>query len=165
MKRRLIVLRHAKSDWDTDAASDHARPLNKRGRRDAPRVGEHLASLGWVPERVVSSDSTRTRETWDLMRDAFDPPPDVTFTRRLYHAGIAPVRDVLAEVPGAVGTVMVIGHNPGWESVVQILSGLDVPMSTANAALLEVDAPSWVEGAALDAAWRLVDVVRPKEIS
>jgi phosphohistidine phosphatase len=164
MKRRLIVLRHAKSDWGTGADSDHERPLNKRGRKDAPRVGDRLAELGWIPQRVVSSDALRTRETWELIRDKFDPPPDVTFTRRLYHAGIAPVREVLGELPATIGTVMVIGHNPGWESVVQILSGQDVPMSTCNAALLEIDDDSWTVAAARDAAWRFVDVVRPKEL-
>ena len=64
MRRRLIVLRHAKSAWDTDAATDHERPLNKRGRRDALRVAEKIAKLGWQPEQVISSDAERTRETW-----------------------------------------------------------------------------------------------------
>ena len=59
MERRLIVMRHAKSSWKNESLRDHERPLNKRGRRDAPRIGEELASLGWVPQRVISSDATR----------------------------------------------------------------------------------------------------------
>jgi hypothetical protein len=71
MQRRLMIMRHAKSAWSSDVASDHERPLNKRGRRDAPRVGKRLAKLGWVPEFVVSSDSRRTRETWERMQRRF----------------------------------------------------------------------------------------------
>ncbi len=67
MTMRLIIMRHAKSDWNSGAASDHARPLNKRGRRDAPRVANRLGELGWQPDYVISSDSRRTRETLELM--------------------------------------------------------------------------------------------------
>ena len=67
MAKRLLVTRHAKSSWKSGEDSDHARPLNKRGRRDAPRVAAHLVGLGWVPEQVLSSDSQRTRETLGLM--------------------------------------------------------------------------------------------------
>ena len=76
MRRRIIVMRHAKSSWKSGARDDHARPLNKRGRRDAPRIAARLAELGWVPERVISSDSERTRQTWARMEEAFDLPPD-----------------------------------------------------------------------------------------
>ena len=60
MQRRLMVMRHAKSSWKSQVPTDHERPLNERGRRDAARVGKRLAELGWVPDFVVSSDSRRT---------------------------------------------------------------------------------------------------------
>jgi phosphohistidine phosphatase SixA len=165
MKRRLIVLRHAKSAWDTDAPTDHDRPLNKRGRRDAVAVGDRIAKLEWSPRQVMSSDSARTRETWKRMRKSFEHDDiDVRFTRDLYHAGIGAVRDELARVPDEVKTVMVIGHNPGWEGVVDALSGEDVGMTTCNAALLSVETDSWAEAAMLDSCWKLHRVIRPKEL-
>ncbi|MCB9658673.1 MAG: histidine phosphatase family protein [Sandaracinaceae bacterium] len=163
MNRRLIIMRHAKSAWHTDAATDHDRPLNERGQRDAPRVASALAELGWSPELTVSSDSTRTRQTFELMRPAFRGPVTVRFTRRLYHASLDAVRDELADVGDALRTVMVIGHNPGWEEMLARLCGQDRRMTTANAALLTIDAPSWSD--ALDRyAWTLTRLLRPKEL-
>jgi len=72
MQRRLMLMRHAKSAWQSQAPSDHERPLNERGRRNAPRVGKRLAELGWVPDHVIGSDSRRTRETWERMQALMD---------------------------------------------------------------------------------------------
>ncbi|MBK6580418.1 MAG: histidine phosphatase family protein [Sandaracinaceae bacterium] len=66
--RRLLLTRHAKSDWSTEAPDDHARPLNKRGRRDAPRVGALVQSLGWRPELVLCSSAQRALETLSGLR-------------------------------------------------------------------------------------------------
>lgn len=162
MKRHLILMRHAKSSWKEPGQEDHARPLNKRGRRDAPRVAERLVELGWTPQRVLLSDAARTRETWSLMRAAFQPAPAVEERPDLYLAGLERIRAGLAKVPAGEGTVLVLGHNPGWEDAVSSLVGQPISMTTANAALLEGQGPSWAE--ALDGAWRLVEVVRPKEL-
>ena len=163
MERRVIVLRHAKSSWKTNAA-DHERPLNKRGRRDAPVVAAHLAELGWTPERVISSDAMRTQETWGLMADAFEGAPEVTFTSELYLAGPEEVASALTGLDDDVATVMVIGHNDGWERVVTWLSGADESMTTCNAALLSVEADCWAEAIFLAPGWALHEVVRPKEL-
>ena len=71
MQRRLMLMRHAKSAWTSHVPTDHERPLNERGRRDAARVGKRLAKLGWVPDLVVGSDSRRTEETWERMQKRF----------------------------------------------------------------------------------------------
>ncbi|MEX1365979.1 MAG: histidine phosphatase family protein [Nannocystaceae bacterium] len=161
--RRLIVLRHAKSDQYSDAPTDHDRPLNARGIRNAPLIGARLAELGWVPQVVVSSDALRTRQTWEHMHDALGGTPQVSFARALYLAGPTEVREALRGLPDEVGTAMVIGHNPGWEDVVFGLSGVRVRMTTANAALLEVQAAGWAEAVGRG-DWRLDAVLRPKEL-
>src|SRR5262245_30773186 len=97
MQRLLMLMRHAKSSWKSPAQTDHARPLNKRGRHDAPRVGKRLAQDGWVPDRVVSSDSRRTRETWERMERYF-PDARVSFTRALYGGGPTELRAEVARV-------------------------------------------------------------------
>jgi len=165
MERRLILLRHAKSAWDTDAASDHDRPLNKRGRRDAPRIGARIAELGWAPEWVLSSDAARTRETWRRLSEAFASEAQLSFTARLYHAGLSTLRAEAAAVPAEITTLMAIGHNPGWEQAAATLCGQpDLTMTTCNAALLSASADSWPEALARDGGWELHELLRPKTL-
>ena len=111
MPLTLILTRHAKSDWDDPALSDHDRPLNARGRRDAPRVGAWLAGSGYRPGEALVSSARRTQETWERLAAALDRAPAPRTLPGLYHAGAA---DILQQLRGAtVPTVIVIGHNPG----------------------------------------------------
>ncbi|MCB9726972.1 MAG: histidine phosphatase family protein [Deltaproteobacteria bacterium] len=162
MERRLIVMRHAKSAWGTDATSDHERPLNGRGRHDAPLIGQELAELEWEPDAVWASDSTRTRETWELMSEAFADPPEVTLTRELYLGDLDAIRDVAAGWSPELHTVLVLGHNPGWEQAVGELTGRPVSMTTGNAVLLEGHGDDWTD--ALLGRWRIAGILRPREL-
>lgn len=107
MTKTLILMRHAKSSWDHPGLEDHARPLNKRGRKSAKVLGTWLRANDLVPDEVLSSDSERTRETFALL--GLDLAAD--FTRALYHADAMAMQAVLR---GATGDrVLMIGHNPG----------------------------------------------------
>lgn len=107
MTRRLILTRHAKSDWSIPGLRDHQRPLNKRGRASAKAIGNWLRTHGYLPDQILSSSSTRTRETCERMQ--LDAP--ATFRDSLYHAG---AKTMLAELQEATGqTVLMLGHNPG----------------------------------------------------
>jgi phosphohistidine phosphatase len=162
MQRRLMLMRHAKSSWTFPGLADDERPLNKRGRRDAPRVGKRLVELGWVPDLVVSSDSRRTRETWERMQKHF-PAAHVRFTRALYGGGPTELRREAARLPAAVRTVLVLGHNPGWEEAVEELSGREVRITTANVVLLEAEGATWAD-ALRRGHWTVAGVIRPKEL-
>jgi len=164
MSLRLIVMRHAKSSWDSDAPTDHARPLNKRGRRDAPRIAARLVEIGWTPQQVLSSDAQRTRETFELMSEVFDPAPPVEFLSSLYHAGPRDVVYSAAELAASIEVAMVLGHNPGWQTTVAWLSGEQIVMTTANAALLECHGESWPDALRSRGQWTLQEVLRPKEL-
>ena len=164
MRRRLIVMRHAKSSWNSEVLTDHARPLKKRGCRDAPCVAARLAELGWVPQYVLSSDSQRTRETYELMSPAFAGEPPVEFLYSLYHCGVEGFCSEVSRLDDEILSVLAVGHNPGWEEVVDWLTGEAVGMTTANAALLEGTGDTWREAVAEACSWTLVDVVRPKEL-
>ena len=143
--KRLIIMRHAKSDWEAGAGSDHERPLNPRGKREAPLVAAELASSGLRPDRVISSDSTRTRETWARMEERF-PGATVEFDPKLYLAGIDAARAALAALDDAARTVLVLGHNPGWEDMVSSLARQRVELKTAHAAAFEATREvSWAE--------------------
>ena len=109
---RLILTRHAKSDWDDPTLPDHDRPLNERGQRSARALGDWLASRGYDPEEVLCSSALRTRETWDCVAQAvFETRPDLRIEPALYLAAPEAMLRILKTA--TVPTVMVIGHNPG----------------------------------------------------
>ena len=162
MSKRLIIMRHAKSSWTSAAATDHQRPLNKRGRRAAPRVGARLRDLGWTPDLVIASDSVRTRETWQRMQAEFPDSIAEHFNSAFFHGGFTDIANSCTTLSEDISTLLVLGHNPGWEDAVADLSGQWVRMTTANAALLESDAEDWAES--MRAKWELVEVLRPKEL-
>ncbi len=162
MERRLILMRHAKSSWSSNAANDHDRPLNKRGKRDAPRIARALAARDWLPEAVWSSSATRTRQTWKRMQKALDAPIEVVFDEAYYHGGLEDIRASAMRWPGDAETMMVVGHNPGWEMALYQLSQVPETMTTCNAALLVGRGDHWRD--ALHGIWELVDVIRPREL-
>lgn len=162
MHRRLIVMRHAKSSWTAGVGGDHARPLDDRGRHEAAAVAAELRARGWVPEQVLSSDATRTRETLSRMVDTIGVRP-VTWSRALYNAALEPFVEEVGLVAADVGTLLVLGHNPGWEEITAWLTGVEVRFTTANAALLTTDDGPWAE-TMRPRAWHLEDVIRPAEL-
>ena len=162
--KRIILMRHAKSSWKSGAPSDHERPLNKRGRRDSPKVGAALARLGWTPDHVLSSDSSRTTETFARMRASLGFESEPEFLHALYHGGTDEIRDAIRELPGTVETVLVLGHNPGWEEALEWLSGRAETMKTGCAALLTLDAESWPDAADAGRRWALASIIYPREL-
>lgn len=147
---RLILTRHAKSDWDDPSIPDHERPLNARGRRSARALGDWLASRGYDPEEVLCSSSRRTAETWDCAADAvFETLPVLRIEPALYHADPAVMLRVLQSATAP--TVMMIGHNPGIAAFAAMLPSrppLDPQFrSYPTAATLVVDfqAEDWAE--------------------
>jgi phosphohistidine phosphatase len=105
-----MLLRHAKSDWPDVA--DHARPLAKRGRHDAPAVGRWLREHGYLPDVVVCSTARRTRQTWELIAPALGGSPSVTFEPRAYDASALTLLYLARELPSQYRAALLIGHNP-----------------------------------------------------
>ena len=124
-------------------------------------MAQELAARNWVPDLVLSSDSMRTRETWSRMAEALDTEVEVEFTPDLYHGGTREVLHRCADLAN-VETVMVLGHNPGWEDVVEYLTGDYHRMTTANCALLVADG-SWSD-LMTEGCWELSALLRPKEL-
>ena len=118
VKPQLILLRHAKSDWYSGALSDHDRPLNDRGARDAPRVGRWIDSMGYVPESVLCSSALRTRQTLDGVADGAGwqlEDMDIRYLSELYHAGPGEILGAAGDALADASRVMVVGHNPGMD--------------------------------------------------
>jgi phosphohistidine phosphatase len=119
--RRLILLRHAKSDWPD--VPDRDRPLAKRGRRDAPRIGRWLHEHGYQPDVVVVSAAARTRQTWDLVAPELGGSPAVHFEPRAYAASALTLLYLAQELPARYRTALLIAHNPGLSELAASLAG------------------------------------------
>ncbi|NNJ78823.1 MAG: histidine phosphatase family protein [Xanthomonadales bacterium] len=168
-RHELLILRHAKSAWNTGAPSDFERPLSKRGRRDAPRMGRFLARENLRPDYVVSSPATRARQTVVAVCSELDiTEQEIHWDDRIYHASTGALMDVLSESPEEASRVLIAGHNPGLEVLVQTLSRAPVPMPgdwklMPTAAVAHLDIPGrWCD---LDGGIaRLVSLTRAKSL-
>lgn len=144
--KTLLFLRHGKSDWDADFGDDHERPLNKRGRKAAKRMGRFLAESGTLPDRVVTSTAVRTQSTLDLFLEAGGIEAPVRATRALYLAG---PNDLLREIRAeedAADVLLLVGHQPGCgETVGRMIGEAAVHFPTAALARVDVDVESWTE--------------------
>jgi phosphohistidine phosphatase len=163
----LLLIRHAKSDWGTPAQPDHDRPLNERGRHDAPLMGHWIAGQGLVPLQVLCSDAARTRETLALMLPQWAPAPRLSHHRELYHATPEAMIEVLeqAEAP----RVALIGHNPGIGLLAARLARTvpghprwdDYP--TCAVAALSFDSDSWFD--ILEGRGKVVAFATPADLA
>lgn len=115
MTRTLILIRHAKSDWDDPGLDDHDRPLNPRGRLSAPRIGAWLTGQGAEPDAVLCSTALRTRETWDGIAAQLTTPPSPIYSRGLYHAAPADMLNAIRDSDAS--RLAVVAHNPGIGSL------------------------------------------------
>jgi len=163
MQRRLILMRHAQSAHRSLQGSDHERTLTTRGAHDAPRVAQRLTNLGWAPQRALSSDASRTRETWEAMTTILTGCPPPHFTRSLYLAGLEEIWTESHSVDSDIETLLVLGHNPGWEEALFTLSGERRSMTPANAALMTGDGEDWAT--ALRGRWALSQLIRPEDLA
>ncbi len=146
--RELLVFRHGKSDWSTDAATDFERPLAERGRRATKRMGRWMVEQKLLPDHIVSSPARRARQTAErFCRSAGLDASRITWNPTVYEADLTTLLDVLAACPGEHRRIMLVGHNPGLEEMVRYLAGdqgpgldVDNPMPTAALAQLAMPA-------------------------
>jgi phosphohistidine phosphatase len=119
--RRLLLLRHAKSDRTRPGEHDRDRVLAPRGREDAPKIGAFIVRHALVPERVIVSTAKRTRETWDLVAAAIGKSPKAEFDERIYEAAPPAILKVIKESGPKVHTLLIVGHNPGLQELAALL--------------------------------------------
>ncbi len=143
--KELLILRHAKSSWKDASLSDHERPLKKRGRKAAPRMGRLLAAEGLVPDAVLSSTAVRARGTARRAAEAAGFEGEIELREALYHASPDGILREVAGVPDAAERLLVVGHNPGMESLVARLAGMHYRFPTAALAHFRLDADRWAD--------------------
>jgi phosphohistidine phosphatase len=152
--KTLLILRHAKSDWDDPGLADFDRPLTRRGRRDAPGMGKVLALFDSVPDRIISSPALRARQTAELVAEACGYRTSIFWEDSFYGGGSEDLIRFLRSLPNSVERPLLIGHNPVLEETVSILlhpPGPDwsessvIRIPTAGLACLELDIMEWGE--------------------
>lgn len=162
--KTLLVLRHAKSDWHDPDIADPDRPLNKRGTRDAARMGRLLQEESLLPDLIITSTARRARATVEGLVAASGFAGPVATEADFYLAAPATYLRVLSRVKNDPARVMVVGHNPGLEELVNALTGTSTTIPTATLVVIALPFSSWQ---ALDDGTRgeLLRIWRPRELS
>ena len=161
--KTLLLMRHAKSSWKHAEMPDHERPLNKRGKKDAPMIGSLIKEKELVPQTILCSTALRATETARMMQDKSGFAGETIFLDSYYLAEPNVYLEGLQTLPDEIERVMVIGHNPGLEGLLQILSGQIVPLSTASVAHLVLHINHWNE-LNLDSEGYLVETFSPQDL-
>ena len=161
--KTLLILRHAKSSWNYPELSDYDRPLNARGKRDAPRMGKHLREQGLIPDRILSSSAKRARKTASRVAKACGYPGKVKKLDVFYDTVVGVYFETLQTLPDKYERVMVVGHNPTMEQLVGYVTGQARRMPTAALAHIELPIQHW-EALDLNTVGRLINLWTPKTL-
>lgn len=157
--KTLLLARHAKSDWGIHGLSDHERPLNGRGRSDAPAMARRLVEEGVTLGRIVSSTAVRARSTADEHASVHGIP--VVEEPALYAASARTILEVASAIPDDVEVAMLMGHNPGMHDAVAELTGAFVEFPTCAVAECAVDVGSWSE--LIEGSGRMLRLRTPRD--
>lgn len=165
----LLLLRHAKSDWKDTSLDDFDRPLAKRGRRAAPRMGAYLQTQGLEPDLILCSSARRARNTLKLLLTALASAPEIGYLKTLYLAPPSRMQSILRRQSPETGRILLIGHNPGLARLALGLAGEDgsararrMAKKFPTAALARFRIPAW-ESLGHEPA-ELLDFVRPRDL-
>lgn len=153
--KNLTLFRHAKTERESESGRDFDRELNKRGRTDAPRMGEEIRKLGLEYDLVLASPAARAAQSAELA--GLSPRYD----ERIYDASAGELLALVQAVDDSVGRLLLIGHNPGFERLASRLCGQDMEMPTGS--LVEIDLPvdGWKDAGE---GGRLVRFLKPNEL-
>ena len=154
-------MRHAKSSWDNPDLADFERPLNERGLQAAPFVGKLMRERRLRVDLILSSPARRAGQTATLVKEAAELAAELRYDERIYEASPTSLLYLLAETEDEFDSVLLVGHNPGLEGLIKILSGGILSMPTAALAEIELNVDFWSKIAA--ESGRLNFVVRPKD--
>ena len=158
----LYLLRHAKSSWDYASQQDFDRPLANRGRKAARLIGEFIEEKGIDFDLVLVSTAARTRETIALIRERAKFAGEVRYDERIYEATASQLLQIIAQIDDVRESVLLVGHNPGIEELLALLTGEQHRVTTANLAKINIEATKW--SANLTNNGTLEWIIRPKEL-
>ena len=158
----LYLLRHAKSSWDDTSKQDFERQLSNRGRKACALIGEFIQEKGIDFDLVLVSTAVRTRETIELIKEHAKFRGEVRYDERIYEATVSQLLEIISQIDNDRESVLLVGHNPGIEELLALLTGEQQRVTTANFAKIKLKATKWSGNLANKGT--LEWIVRPKEI-
>ena len=161
--KTLLLMRHAKSSWKHHDLKDHDRPLNKRGKKDAPLMGKLIHEKELIPQIILCSSANRARLTAEGMLDDIDYKGEIRYLDSLYLAEVPAYIEEINNLPDEMERVLVIGHNPALESLLQILCSQVESLPTAALAYLSLPIQHWNE-LSDKTEGELVELLKPREL-
>jgi len=159
--KRVFLMRHAKSSWEERDIADFDRPLNKRGRNAANLMGKLIAHRQFDIGTIVSSPARRASDTAVIVRDIIAPGREIDFVERIYEASPQALSSVLSGIKEVSESALLVGHNPGMEGFIKLLTARNETMPTAALAVIDLAVKKWSE--IMPGCGTLVEVIRPKE--
>jgi phosphohistidine phosphatase len=160
--KNLLLLRHAKSDWDDPSLRDFDRPLAARGERDAPKIGKALRKRGPAPDLIMSSPAARAKQTIEAVAKAARFELEIKFNQAIYDASSPELLQLIRSLPDDSSCVLLVGHNPGFEDLVGRLSGSHERMPTAALACIQFQIDHWKD--VDDGEGKLAWLLTPKQL-
>ncbi len=167
--KTLTLLRHAKSGWDDAVTRDFDRPLNGKGRRAAARVGRYMRDEGLAFDGVVASPALRVQQTIAGVEDGYGKTLQPVWDKRIYMASAATLLDIAQSLDDALGTVLLVGHNPGLEDLVLMLASAspyrdeaEIKYPTATLSELRFEVERWRD--IEEGRGELARFTRPREL-
>lgn len=160
--KTLYILRHAKSSRKDGNLSDIERPLNGRGRRDSKTIGDLLKKEKITPDLVLSSSAVRTRETTEIVLSAARLSTEVRYDERMYDAGAHRLLEVVRQIEKNKKSVLLVGHNPGLEEFLELLTGTVETMPTGALSKVVLKTSDWTSLAEKVGTFEWM--VKPKEL-
>lgn len=144
MSKKIILYRHAKSDWEADYNNDHERPLASRGIKAATTMGKLLSTSEQFPELVITSSAVRAKQTIELSIKKGNWVCDVIEDDKLYYGGVEAALQVIRNIPKNYSRVMLVGHEPKWSTLAsQLIGGGDLTFPTASMARIDFEESAW----------------------
>ena len=160
----LLLLRHAKSSWKDESLSDFDRPLNERGKKAAQAIGRYIRKQKIMPDLVLSSPAVRARETTGIITSTAKLTAEIRYDQRIYEADPPRLVQVLSQIENNFCSVLLVGHNPGIEELISLLTGSSQHMPTAALAKIRLEgADDWSEISQAKAILELT--IKPKDIT
>jgi len=161
--KTLYLMRHAKSSWKDQTLPDFERPLNRRGIRAAETMGRFLKQQKMLPDLVLSSSATRARDTIEIVLKAAKLRTELRYDERIYLASPTRLLEVISQIEKERKVVLVVGHNPGMEELVELFTGSLQRMPTAALANVSFKSSKWSD--AKENTGTLQWLVRPSDLS
>ncbi|MGI6048202.1 MAG: SixA phosphatase family protein [Petrimonas sp.] len=159
--KKLLIMRHGKSSWNSEYLDDYDRPLNDRGKKNSSEMGHFLLQVCGKPELILASAAKRTTET--AIRAALNlnyPQDKIEFDRELYLAGINDILKSISKISANVNTCILVGHNPGLTDLVNYFGLRLDNLPTASVVCLDFDAPTWKEISPKNARFQWLKLAR-----